>query len=104
MTGVIDKNESRRIRAEIKRVLLEVWDPIGVKQVGQAQDEYDSYVGGVYELLVGGPTDNELQAYLWRIVKELMELPATIEDMTDTVKSLRNIPLNAEANKLTTAN
>jgi hypothetical protein len=37
-------------------------------------------------------------------VKELMELPATIEDMTDTVKSLRNIPLNAEANKLTTAN
>lgn len=97
MTGVIDKNESRRIRAEIKRVLLEVWDPIGVKQVGQAQDEYDSYVGVVYELLVGGPTDNELQAYLWRIVKELMELPANIEDMTDTVKSLRNIPLNAEA-------
>lgn len=99
MSRVIDKYESRRILAEIKRVLLEVWDPIGVKDIGEAQDEYDSYVGDVYDLLIGQATDNELQTHLWRIVKERMELPAKKEDMTDTVKSLRNIPLNADINQ-----
>jgi hypothetical protein len=28
---MIDKYESRRIRAEVRRVLLDVWDPIGIK-------------------------------------------------------------------------
>ena len=27
------------------------WDPIGVKDQPMAADEYDSYIGGVYELL-----------------------------------------------------
>lgn len=33
---------------------MDVWDPIGVKDEPNAQDEYDSYLGGVYELLVSG--------------------------------------------------
>ena len=37
---MIDKYESRRIRAEVRRVLSDVWDPIGVKDEPNAQDEY----------------------------------------------------------------
>ena len=37
---MIDKYESRRIRGEIRRVLMTVWDPIGVKDEPNAQDEY----------------------------------------------------------------
>ena len=33
---------------------MDVWDPIGVKDEPNAQDEYDGYLGGVYELLVSG--------------------------------------------------
>ena len=54
---MIDKYESRRIRVEIRHVPVDVWDPIGIKDEPNAQDEYDGYLGGVYELLVGGAVD-----------------------------------------------
>lgn len=38
----------------IGRILLEQWDPIGVAAVPAAYDEYDAYVGGVYQLLASG--------------------------------------------------
>ena len=42
---MIDKDESRRIRAKVRRVLLDVWDPIGVKDEPNPQDEYDCCLG-----------------------------------------------------------
>jgi hypothetical protein len=51
---MIGKYESRRIKVDIRHVLMDVWDPIGIKDEPKAQDEYDSYLGGVYGLLVGG--------------------------------------------------
>jgi hypothetical protein len=32
-------------------VLWRDWDPIGINDVPEANDEYDAYVGGVYRLL-----------------------------------------------------
>jgi hypothetical protein len=31
---------------------MEVWDPIGVNGIPEAADEYDSYIGDFYEMLV----------------------------------------------------
>ena len=93
---MIDKYESRRIRADIRYVLMQVWDPIGVKDEPNAQDEYDSYLGSVYELLVGGASDDRIAEYLLSIVTDRMELPAKIGDMTETVAALRHIPIPAK--------
>jgi len=90
---VIDKYESRRIRVEIRHVLMDVWDPIGIKGEPNAQDEYDGYLGGVYELLVSGAADEDIADHLWRIATERMELPAKKSAMADTVKALRQIQL-----------
>jgi hypothetical protein len=90
---VIDKYESRRIRVEIRHVLMDVWDPIGIKYEPNAQDEYDGYLGGVYELLVGKASDEQIQDHLWRIVTERMALSAKKDDMADTVRVLRRIQL-----------
>jgi len=90
---MIEKYESRRIRVAIRHVLMDVRDPIGVKDESNAQDEYDGYLGGVYELLVGGASDECIGDHLWRIVTERMELRAKKSDMTNTVKALRQIPL-----------
>jgi hypothetical protein len=35
----------------VRRVLLEDWDPIGIRDVPQASDEYDSYVMPIYGIL-----------------------------------------------------
>jgi hypothetical protein len=93
--GVIDKYESRRIRVDIRHVLMSVWDPIGIKDEPNAQDEYDSYLGGVYELLVSGASDERIAVHLWQIVTEEMGLSgAKKADMADTVKALRDIKLS----------
>jgi len=53
---------------------MDVWDPIGVKNEPNGQDEYDGYLGGVYELLVSGAPDDSIEAHLLRIVTERMGL------------------------------
>jgi len=47
-----NKHQSREIRATVREVLMEAWDPIGVRNVPEAQHEYDRYVGKVYVMLM----------------------------------------------------
>jgi len=70
---MIDKGRSREIRREIRRVLMAEWDPIGVNDIPQAADEYDSYMAGVYELLERGASEAEISAHLREIEVERME-------------------------------
>ena len=90
----IDKYESRRIRVAIRRVLLEVWDPIGVRDEPNAQDEYDHYLGDVFEMLTTGAPDDELKKYLnWVSAERMGMREATDEIMTSTICALRSIRL-----------
>ena len=91
---MIEKYESRRIRAQIRHVLLQVWDPIGIKDVPNARGEYDGYIGQIYDLLTGSAPDRELAEYLFWTVHDHMGLDsAKISDMDATVKALRQIPI-----------
>ena len=90
---MIDKYESRRIRVDIRRVLLEVWDPVGIKTEPNAQDEYDCCLGDLYHLLTGGVSDEQITEYLWRRATDHMGLSMNKEAMTPAVKALREIPL-----------
>jgi hypothetical protein len=66
--------QAREIRAAIGRILLQDWDPIGVRDVPEAQDEYDSYVGGVYGLLVSGASPQAVAEHLCAVERERMAL------------------------------
>jgi hypothetical protein len=48
------------------------WDPIGVSDTPEAADEYDLYIGKVYELLERGVSEDEISAYLRRIEVDRM--------------------------------
>lgn len=50
------ERRAQEIQRAIEGILLREWDPIGVRDEEQAQDEYGSYVGGVYRLLVSAPS------------------------------------------------
>jgi hypothetical protein len=66
---------ARHYQAAIRIVLLAEWDPIGISEIPEAQDEYDSYVGGVYSLLTRRYVDrHEVFAHLWQIETEYMGL------------------------------
>ena len=94
----MDKYQARRIRRDIRRVLLDVWDPIGVKDEPNAQDEYDCCLGGLYHLLAEGGSDEQIAEYLWKQGTEHMGLPLRRDAMYATVAALRQIRLSEETN------
>jgi hypothetical protein len=71
-----DSKQTRatEIQQAIREALMQDWDPIGVADVPEAQDEYDSYVGPVYRLLVSGASDTELVDYLYTTETDTMGL------------------------------
>jgi hypothetical protein len=88
---MIDKATSRQIRVQIRHVLLDVWDPIGIKEEPNAQAEYDSYLGEIFGLLSRGATDEELSGRLLYFVNDRMGLKAKPHDMLPTIRALRAI-------------
>jgi len=67
-------NRAKRYHDAIVHVLLREWDPIGVADVPEAQDEYDSYVGQIYGLLVRHEPRHKLIDFLWWVETENMGL------------------------------
>ena len=89
-----DKNQFRRIQDEIRSVLLQTWDPIGIQNEPNAKDEYDGYVEGIYRLLSKGASDDELATHLWLIVTDRMGFSADKLAQEETVKELRKIRIS----------
>ena len=58
---------AKEIQSSIRKILMEDWDPLDVKAVPEAQDEYDIYIGGVYRLLADGASAPELVNHLAEI-------------------------------------
>ncbi len=90
---MIDKYESRKIRAEIRNVFMDVWDPIGVSGLTKRRNEYDLYIGMVYEMLTGGQSDEEIFDRLLWIERERMALPSPGSTVKRTIAALRAIKL-----------
>ncbi|MGH7137553.1 MAG: hypothetical protein ACREHD_17545 [Pirellulales bacterium] len=64
----------KELERDIQRILIDEWDPIGVKSCMEAQDEYDGYIGGILGLLVGGVDRVRLADHLRRLEVESMGL------------------------------
>ncbi len=69
------RDKAKHYHDAIKQILLQEWDPIGVKDIPEAQDEYDSYIGGVYSRLIRQVSERELFDYLWEVETVTMGLP-----------------------------
>jgi hypothetical protein len=65
---------ARRYHEAIRQILLQDWDPIGVSHIPSAQDEYDSYIGEVYGLLIRREPRHKLIDLLWWVETEHMAL------------------------------
>jgi hypothetical protein len=54
---------------------MEAWDPIGVRNVAAAQDEYDAYVGRAYVMLMDEQASAQaIAAYLFDVATNYMGL------------------------------
>lgn len=60
------KEKAARIQEAIRQVLFSDWDPIGINDFGPG-DEYDSYVGSIYRLLVSGADEYKIMERLYQL-------------------------------------
>jgi hypothetical protein len=65
-----------RIVDQVKIILLREWDPIGIRDVPQARDEYDAYVGSVVKLILAGESARDIANLLMKIETDQLGLPA----------------------------
>jgi hypothetical protein len=89
---VMTKEESREMRCAIRRVFLEVWDPIRIADEPNAQDEYDAYISRIFELLVNSGTGEQIVEYLdWAVAR--MGMDGSKVSLQTVVAALREIPI-----------
>lgn len=73
-----------RGRRELRKLLMDRWDPIGVSGIPEAQDEYDQYLVPLLNLLSDGASTKTIARYLSEVQTGWMELgPATPRDLEE---------------------
>ncbi|HEY0077582.1 MAG TPA: hypothetical protein VGB73_02980 [Pyrinomonadaceae bacterium] len=76
------------MQEKIRQILLHEWDPIGVSDVPEAQDEYDSYVGGIYRLLASGASEHQVVERLYQLETVSMGLDGERERLGEVARRL----------------
>jgi hypothetical protein len=70
---------------KVQRILMEKWDPIGVRGIPEARSEYDSYIIPLYSLLRKRASEREVIDYLNKIETECMGLSFSSENVIQEV-------------------
>jgi hypothetical protein len=69
-----EEHAMKDMQARVGEILLRQWDPIGVADVPQAQDEYDSYVGEIALSVLRRRSVSDIATQLLAIETDLMGL------------------------------
>lgn len=80
--------------------VLNDWDPIGIRNIPEAQDEYNSYVPRICDLLKLPNCRSDLVSYLWWLATEHMGLSGNRQATEDFADKLIQIATTAP-NKMT---
>ena len=68
------------------------WDPIGVKDITEAQDEYDMYISEIKSLILKKASSEEISEHLTWIERERMGFSKPHEiKITNAVAKLSNL-------------
>jgi len=89
-------NETTRHDKHLRMVAIVLhwaWDPIGIRGIEEALDEYDSYAGPVLDLLERKAADQEVADYLTSIERDSMELQPRPEKNADIATMLGQLHL-----------
>ena len=61
---MMHKDFDKNLQSDIRHVLLNQWDPVGIKLFDGPEDEYDSYVLRIYSMFLQKKSKNDLFNYL----------------------------------------
>ena len=96
------KNRSNRVKRynnAIRKILLKEWNPIGVKDIPQAQNEYDSYIPQICKMLINHESSENIFQYLRKIETDYMGLCGNQNHTRSIAKKLADIVGEIEGEK-----
>ena len=76
------------VQDAIRQVLFRDWDPIGVNENSKLSDEYDSFIAGVYRILMASRSEDDLIAYLFKAEEALGMRAQSPEQLRPVARSL----------------
>ena len=79
------------------------WDPIEVKGIPEAEDEYDSYVPKIYNLLNHHESEKSVFDYLWEIETNYIGLSGNRKATKEVAKNLVTLRNEIDKTSLATA-
>jgi hypothetical protein len=86
------RRDWKRYYEPVRLILLRDWDPIGVSDIPEAQDEYDGYVLQICGMLMRQESRQRLVDHLWWVESEHMGMPGDrrhTEEIADRLIRLR---------------
>ncbi len=86
-----DKHRIRAGKVLIRGIFVDVWDPLGIIDEPTAQDEYDSYLGGMYKLLGRSASSEEIIAYLREIETDHMGIKPNEQVLAEVAVRLKAV-------------
>ena len=57
----------KKIYELIDQILWKDWDPIGVNDIEEVRDEYQSYTGHIFSLTINGADKLKIAEYLYKL-------------------------------------
>ncbi|WP_213993554.1 hypothetical protein [Sodalis sp. dw_96] len=85
------KNEN--FSQQVKTILLNDWDPIGIKDLPEANDEYDDYVFTVCEMISEGKHESDFYDFLFWVESERICLHVNTEHIKSIAEKLERLTL-----------
>jgi hypothetical protein len=80
--------DRKQIHDAIHTILITEWDPIGVNTHPEARNEYDSYIGKIYRLLMGGADKVKMSDHLRRLEQDSMGSSGRDDERRDRVAEM----------------
>ena len=87
-------NAANRLES-VRQVLLQDWDPIGVRDIPQAGNEYDAYASPIAAKLTAKISMADLSKHLLEIETQSMGLAGNPERALVVAQKLRALPTTA---------
>jgi hypothetical protein len=77
---------------EIERVLLDEWDPLGVRDGGGEEHPYAAYAHDIYGLLARGASDTQIVRHLHNLERDNLAHPELVgRDLSHVARALRRL-------------
>lgn len=83
-----------KIEKKVKEILMNDWDPIGIKSNPNAKAEYDTFALRIIGMLYNGANESQIREYLNQVTSK--ELDLAINDEVSRRVSKKLVELNLE--------